>query len=401
MSHHRILIITNRAPIATYFAEEVRASEHELVLIMTMSPLQQPSLHDADTYLPDIDLETLVELSGRWGITAAIYASTTSRVPALRAAAQLREKLASSGMKMVAHPVEILDLTLNKWRCQQFLKDRGVSVPDGLLVEDVSKFHDAAKIIGYPIVMKLLDRSGGMGLHVIQNEAALAEVVRSDSLHAGKPYLVEKLIEGTEYSIEVLISERGAMPLTVVNKGITGVESTHPMSRPRVAPWTGPEASQVVKTAVAAALAIGGYGVLEFDIVVSTKAVVLEVNPRLGGITFMGLYSGGYTTLDGLLEMAIGDWHPLPESAHTHNAFVAEIPVESELTSELLRRLRAHPAVRVAARRPLSNSNGNVTISGTNPAALLSAVQSVAALGVRFVSSDELTARIKQMPQDS
>ncbi|HZI20632.1 MAG TPA: ATP-grasp domain-containing protein [Pyrinomonadaceae bacterium] len=399
MAYHRLLVLTNRAPIASYLFEEVRARGHEMIVIMTGSPQQQPVLHPSAGYLPDIDTEAVLSLALRWGVTAAIYASTTSRVASLRATAQLRQELSASGIRMVAHPSEVLDVTLDKWRCRQLLEGQGVGVPPGALAGCLADISCEAKAIGYPVVLKLLDRSGGVGTHVVQDDSSLARLLGgTEGVLPDEPYLVEKALEGLEYSVEVLISDRGVMPLAVINKGRTDLHSPHPMGRPRVAPWTGDDGAQVLSTAVTAARAVGGCGVLEFDIIVSDRGPsVLEINPRLGGVSFMGIYLGGYTSLDGLLEMALGDWQPLPAGDWRERPVVAEVPVASELTPDILRRLRSHPAVRVAAPRSLLNSSGNLTLSAPDPVLLLSALDEIATLGVSFVEEDDLRLRVRAL----
>lgn len=399
MDSQRIMLLTNRAAIASYIFDEARIRGHEMVVFMTASPSQQPSLNPRDPYAPDVDVEALSSLCRRWGVSTGIYASTASRTEALQAAARLRQVLARDGIKMVAHPPEVLDVTLDKWRSRCFLRERGIAVPRSAYAEGPSDVERAVAVVGgCPAVIKLLNRSGGVGVHIVRDEGELARLAAGGGRELlEEPYLVEEFLEGTEYSVEVLVGGGRAVPHAVVNKGRTGPDSRHPMERARLAPWEGPEADAVRSVAVAAARVIGGEGVLEFDIVVSSSVPsVLEVNPRLGGITFMGLAVGGATTLGGLLEMALGTWEPA-EAKAPDAGVVAELPLTTELSIGVMRRLKQHPAVRVVAPRRLQHSSGNVTLAAASPELLGRALEELVSLGIEFVGDADLRLLLKEM----
>ncbi|MGE0660720.1 MAG: Mur ligase family protein [Reyranellaceae bacterium] len=95
------------------------------------------------------------------------------------------------------------DVTKKKHLTNRLLADAGVPVPRQILAGRMADAARAAKLIGYPVVVKPAAADHGLGVHVgVQDERAL-HAAFADVRRYG-PALVEQLITGADYRILVL-----------------------------------------------------------------------------------------------------------------------------------------------------------------------------------------------------
>lgn len=118
------------------------------------------------------------------------------------------------------------DIATDKHVSHDMLAVAGIPVPRQFRVDDVEAARQAAKVIGYPVVIKPARTDGGTAVHVdIHSEAALAPAFADARRHG--PVLVEQQIEGSDFRVLVLGSKMLAAtrrrPASVVGDGRTSV----------------------------------------------------------------------------------------------------------------------------------------------------------------------------------
>jgi cyanophycin synthetase len=129
---------------------------------------------------------------------------------------RLRETLISGQGKLAS------DTATKKHVANRLLAMAGLPVPRHFLVEDPAAAARAAKLIGYPVVVKPAGTDRGTAVHVdIRNEDALRPAV-ADALRHGA-VLVEQLIRGFDFRILILggrmLAATRRIPAFVVGDG--------------------------------------------------------------------------------------------------------------------------------------------------------------------------------------
>lgn len=98
-----------------------------------------------------------------------------------------------------------LGITRSKSASKEFFRVLGAPAPRHVLVADAAALADAARAIGFPCVVKPLDRGGGKGVSAgVQNmEQLLAAYQHARSFTAGD-IMVEQFVAGTDHRLMVV-----------------------------------------------------------------------------------------------------------------------------------------------------------------------------------------------------
>ncbi|MFC0444212.1 hypothetical protein ACFOD1_02750 [Pseudidiomarina halophila] len=90
-----------------------------------------------------------------------------------------------------------------KWQANLMLRRAGLPVPAIAPANDLKTAQEAAKRLGYPVVVKPADLDGGVGVAAnLQNETQLNEAFKKSQKYS-QNVLVEKHIQGRDYRIHV------------------------------------------------------------------------------------------------------------------------------------------------------------------------------------------------------
>ncbi|GLW94215.1 ATP-grasp domain-containing protein [Actinokineospora globicatena] len=173
------------------------------------------------------------------------------------------------------------------------LQAHGVPGPEFAVTNGWDEAVEAARRIGFPLVVKPVDLCAGMFVRVVRNETELGDAVRA---LAGFPVnarqqvrnpavLLEELLDGPEFSVETVTVDGRTTVIGVTDKSIVGapwfVESGHMFP----AALSDKETSEVSATAVAAIEALGLDRVVgHTEVKLTAKGPrIVEVNPRPAG----------------------------------------------------------------------------------------------------------------------
>lgn len=231
-------------------------------------------------------IDSLVKLIEKENIQAVISLNDLE-LPLL---AQHKEKLESTGAKVIVAPQEVIDIAFDKWKTVEFLEDHGLKSPKTYTVVEDAIAAIKNGELQFPLVIKPRWGSASIGIDFPEDieelqlayqlqkkrlvRTILKEASKTDSEHA---ILIQEKIEGKEYGMDVLndfegnyvgsfVREKLAMRSGETDKAISVID---------------PRFEVIGKT-------IGDnlkhLGNLDCDVLEKDgKLYVLELNPRFGG----------------------------------------------------------------------------------------------------------------------
>lgn len=346
-----------------------------VLVITTLEPLNAEYADNAYFFDSDTEFWPLVELALDEEVDAVVSISGPD-VANLRDG-HVKETLEKQfGIPVLANPLEAVQIAANKERTKKFLKEHGFPVTEGKIVSSKAEAFEVADEYGYPLVLKLVDHSGGTGMKVAKNRFELIKGLAD----AGR-LLIEKYIDGPEFSVEVLNYGDKTMPLLPVFKGYTNYQCLHPMERVKLAPAPLSE----IDTAKLRSLARDVIRTLnvqptgDVDIVWSNSGPrILEINPRFGGVTALSMAASGITSYHALVDMLLGRWNSRNYRFNRH--YAADIPVFSDIEIEnVTKLLRLDGVFRVKIQK-LSQTSGRVALKAKTMQQLLDSAQQVSNL---------------------
>lgn len=251
----------------------------------------------------------------------------------------------SGGPVVVASPPSSVELAFDKWLTKQVLADAGFQVIPGRLAGSTAEARAAAEELGYPLVVKPRRDFTGKGFRIFREPAELEAYLAK---YRVRDLMFEPFIPGSELSLELVRWRGRCVAQPVVYKGETRLNAMeHPVYRPRLSPWrggTGHEA-EVVSAGRAMAAVLGLEGACEMEFVVSGgRPYLMEVNPRLSGVTRLCNAGGGANTFRLLARLAMGG--ELDEAVQHRSEVAVSLPIVVPTQDPRVQRLNAHPAVR-------------------------------------------------------
>jgi hypothetical protein len=143
------------------------------------------------------DEDEVIEAVRRWTSTVSLDKVECLWEPAMLLAARLREALGVKGMT-VEETVPFRD----KDRMKQVLNAAGVRTPRHALATTADECRDAARRIGFPLIMKPIAGAGSADTYRVDDEAQLEETL---PLLGHLPEVnVEEFIEGDEFTFDTV-----------------------------------------------------------------------------------------------------------------------------------------------------------------------------------------------------
>jgi len=103
------------------------------------------------------------------------------------------------------------------------LKHLQIAYPQTKIVKALDEAESAANEIGYPVVLKPIRSSSGMGIRIAHNVKELTKVFSKVS-RADKEVLVQEFIDGAHASVSILVTEANVKLLTI-NEQVLGLHS--------------------------------------------------------------------------------------------------------------------------------------------------------------------------------
>ncbi|MFQ5523854.1 MAG: ATP-grasp domain-containing protein [Acidimicrobiia bacterium] len=303
-------------PSTTYRAADFVAAAEALGVELVVASDRPPPFDMGDRYLhldcsePETAVETVLDLADRVGIDAVVAADDAGVVVAA---------LAGTKLGLSANPPEATKATRNKLELRRRLAATEVPQPTFAALESDDDPAEVAAAVGYPVVVKPLDRAASQGVIRADDAASVTAAVHRireivDSEEAS--LIVEAYTPGPEVAVEGLVHDGELTVLALFDKPDTPEGPYFPETI-LITPSRLPEDVQTECVRVAGA-AVRGLGLVHGPVHIELKVegervVVIEVAARsIGGLCSRSLSFGLMgTTLESLiLSNALGPERP-------------------------------------------------------------------------------------------
>jgi biotin carboxylase len=289
------------------------------------------------------------EADEHW-VEAAMAAAAGSRpdgVVAFSEPQAIAAALLASELSLPGPSLHATVLSRNKALQRGCFAAAGIRQPEYVIAPDLADAADWARD-HFPVIIKPLSSSGSMGVEAVSGQADFTQVA---ARRAGQTLLVERVIDGPEYSWEALVRDG-----KIWTSNLTAKETSGPPNFIETGHWMGGPvddgtvaAADELGASVIAALGMGtGIVHLEFR-QAQAGATLMEVAVRTPGDRLMELLTVTYGIdwFEMVIRLAMG--MPLPEApAGPLGCAMAYIPLTEPgvLTAvEGLAAVRANPAV--------------------------------------------------------
>lgn len=120
------------------------------------------------------------------------------------------------GIKFIGPPVSAIESMGNKAAARAKMREAGVPIIPGTgVIADEKEALEAARKIGYPVIIKASAGGGGKGMRVVHGESELvsqltqARVEAENAFANGEVYLEKYLIEPRHVEVQILADEHG------------------------------------------------------------------------------------------------------------------------------------------------------------------------------------------------
>jgi argininosuccinate lyase len=225
---------------------------------------------------------------------------------------------AAAGLGLPGPSPTALDTARIKHHMRQAFLNAGLPNPPFRIATSWPEARDAADALGYPLVFKPVDLSGGMFVALVADEPALrgafdrlATFPINNRRQVRFPeVLLEAYLDGPEVSVEAVTLDGRTTVLGLTDKSLVGapyfIEDGHMFPAP-----VAPDQADATVALVRAALAAVGYthGISHTEVRLTTDGPrIVEINPRLPGnsITELVQLVTGVNLVEALVHLALG-----------------------------------------------------------------------------------------------
>ena len=336
------VLVANRGEIARRVIRTARRMGMRTVAVFSDADAALPHVREADEAVrlgPAPARESYLSIDA---ILAAARASSADLVhPGYGFLAEdpaLARAVADAGLTFVGPPADVLALCGSKAEAKSVARRAGVPVLQGYAEEDQRDiaFAEAARLIGYPVMVKPTAGGGGIGMQAVEAPGELAPALakaRRVALAAfgDERLMLEKLVRSPRH-IEVQIvadqhdrvralGERDCSAQRRHQKIVEEAPAAHVTrwQRDKLAEWA---------TAMAHASRYIGAGTVEFVMDERGELWFLEVNARLQVEHTVTEEVLGFDLVEQQLRVALGERLVLPKAEPRGHAIEARVYAE-------------------------------------------------------------------------
>ena len=220
------------------------------------------------------DVLNVIEAEKPLGVVVAFGGQTAIKLVAC---------LAAHGIRILGTSAEGIDTAEDREKFDLFLEDCGISRPKGTGVQTAEEAVIAAKILGYPVLLRPSYVIGGQGMKIARSPDDVRNymaIILSGGIE--NPVLIDKYMPGTELEVDCISDGE-----TVVIPGImehierAGIHSGDSIAIYPPYNLTPEITKKVVDRSERIALGLGTKGIVNIQyLVYKGELFVIEVNPR-------------------------------------------------------------------------------------------------------------------------
>lgn len=300
---------------------------------------------DFEKVKEEIDVEELAEKIIYWGADAVVSISLPDNNA--HRDSYLKELLeAKFNIPVIMHPVNATTLMSNKWETNQWLRRNGYKVPKSVLVygDLLSKrtvsyvsyidfVVSQAKDMRAPYFLKPLWDSMSAGVTKLNNISNLKEILANPKINYD--FVIEEQINGGLYGMEVVGNNGEYFCQPLVKKCVNNnTENLIPFDHVRFGPFPmlQEEKIQLETSLIEICKKLKICGSVEFEFIRNeTGFHIIEINPRISGMTNLSSAISGINTYICLLKMA--GVQAIEKKKNV--SFTLELPLENMSKSKL------------------------------------------------------------------
>lgn len=198
-------------------------------------------------------------------------------------AINLAAGLEANGIKILGTTVADLDAAEDRELFDQVIKDLNLRQPIGMTATTRQGVLDAAKEIGYPVLVRPSYVLGGKAMEIVYGQAELKDYLNQNADVTGShPILVDAYLEGAECEVDAICDgERVLLPGIMEHIEHAGVHSGDSMAVYPPQSLSGAVKVQIEEATKKLAVALKCVGIMNIQFIIHDgQAYVLEVNPR-------------------------------------------------------------------------------------------------------------------------
>ena len=247
------------------------------------------------------DVMNIIEYEKPEGVIASLGGQT---------AINLAQPLANRGVKIIGTDCLAIERAENRDSFEKILEDLNIPQPKGKAVSKIEDGIEAAREIGYPVLVRPSFVLGGRAMQIVANEEQLRHYLRNAvAIDEDKPVLVDKYIEGKEVEVDAICDG-----INVFVPGImelverTGVHSGDSISVYPAFSISDKVKGTILQYAKKLGLGIGIVGLYNIQFIVDKdeNVFIIEVNPRSSRTVPFLSKATGYSLADIATEVILG-----------------------------------------------------------------------------------------------
>ena len=223
-------------------------------------------------------------------------------------AINLAEPLMERGVRIIGTDCAAIERAENRDAFEKLLLSLGIPQPEGRAVTSVEAGVQAAREIGYPVLVRPSFVLGGRAMQIVAKESSMWEYLRTAvAVDESKPVLVDKYIRGKEVEVDAVCDGRRVfVPGIMELVERTGVHSGDSMSVYPSYSLSDSVKQTILDYTEKLGLGIGIVGLFNIQFIVDPdeRVFIIEVNPRSSRTVPFLSKATGYSLADiGTLAM--------------------------------------------------------------------------------------------------
>ena len=247
------------------------------------------------------DVMNIIEFEKPEGVIASLGGQT---------AINLAEPLMKRGVKIIGTDCEAIERAENRDSFEKILESLNIPQPKGKAVTKIEDGINAAKEIGYPVLVRPSFVLGGRAMQIVANEQQLKTYLKTAvEIDEDKPVLVDKYIQGKEVEVDAICDGRNVfVPGIMELVERTGIHSGDSISVYPTFSISDKVKGIILQYAKKLGLGIGIVGLYNIQFIVdeNDNVFIIEVNPRSSRTVPFLSKSTGYSLADIATEVILG-----------------------------------------------------------------------------------------------
>ena len=247
------------------------------------------------------DVMNVIELEKPYGVVASLGGQT---------AINLAEPLNNFNVNIIGTDCAAIERAENRDAFEKILTSLNIPQPKGKAVTSIEKGIEAAKEIGYPVLVRPSFVLGGRAMRIVGNEEQLKSYLKTAvEIDEDKPVLVDKYIIGKEVEVDAICDGKDVFVAGIMEL----VERTGIHSGDSISVYPSFSISNKVKETILEyskklGLGIGIVGLYNIQFIVDKHedVYIIEVNPRSSRTVPFLSKSTGYSLADIATEVILG-----------------------------------------------------------------------------------------------